>query len=299
MKPAAVLIASFQVPVLSDDHKRILKELLARYAKVVVVLRVAPVKGSRVNPFDFSTREAMLKAAYPSLVVLSLRDHPSASVWSRHLEHLLEERFPGEPYRLCAAPDSAPSFYTGTLPVEVWSSEEYSVPADPCAEEKGSLPRSEDFRRGVQYAYCQVYPKATPTVDVALLDGGRVLLGRKPEREGWRLPGGFVDPTDDGYEAAAVRELEEECGAVQTGSMRYLGSARIDDWRYRGEVDRVLTLLFATEFLSGVPQAGDDLAEVAWFEVAELEAMMAAGQIAEEHHVLIRLLLQSEVVGQK
>jgi bifunctional NMN adenylyltransferase/nudix hydrolase len=291
MKQTAVLIARFQTPSFPGESRQLLHHLLAHYAKVVVVLRVAPVRGSRANPLDFPVREAMLKEAYPTLPVLALRDHPSAAVWSEHLEALLAKHFPGEEYILFMSPDATPFPYTGTLPVQVLPFEEEESPAEPCGEDTEDVLPTEAFRRGIRYAYCRTYARVNPTVDVALLDGGKILLGKKKERDGWRLPGGFADPGDESFEAAAVRELREECGAVQTAAMRYIGSARIDDWRYRTEADKVLTLLFATTLLSGMPQAGDDLAEVGWFDLVHLEGMLAAGDIAEEHHVLIRLLL--------
>lgn len=294
MKQTAVLIARFQTPSFPGEGRQLINHLLAHYAKVVVVLRVAPVRGSRVNPLDFPVREALLKEAYPALPVLALRDHPSSAVWSEHLEALLAEHFPGEQYMLFIGSETTPSPYTGTLPIRVLPFEEKEGPADPCGKDAEDVLPSEAFRRGIRYAFCSTYARVNPTVDVALLDGGKVLLGKKKERDGWRLPGGFADPADESFEAAAARELREECGAVQTGAMRYIGSARIDDWRYRTEADKVLTLLFATTLIAGTPQAGDDLAEVEWFDLARLEGMLAAGAIAEEHHVLIRLLLDHD-----
>jgi len=64
----------------------------------------------------------------------------------------------------------------------------------------------------------------------------------------WRFLGGFADASDENYEAAANRELTEECGSVETGKMQYIGSAKIDDWRYRNEADKIITLFLIQRF---------------------------------------------------
>ena len=63
----------------------------------------------------------------------------------------------------------------------------------------------------------------------------------------------------------ARRELKEETGIV-AGSMDYLGSVKIDDWRYKPEVDKIITSIFHTsidESTTVNPQ--DDICELRWF----------------------------------
>jgi bifunctional NMN adenylyltransferase/nudix hydrolase len=124
-------------------------------------------------------------------------------------------------------------------------------------------------------------------------DGTQVLLGKKHHATAWRFPGGFADPTDTDYEEAAKRELQEECGDIKTTAVNYIGSAKIDDWRYRSEADKIITLLFKTTLVSGIAKANDDLGDVAWFPVAALQEMAEQGAIVKEHLVLINLLLKN------
>lgn len=296
MNATAVIIARFQTPYLHEGHRHLLDTIRSRHHKVVIVLGVSPLKGSRRNPFDFYTRERLLKKDYPDLVVLPLSDHPSDVVWSHNLDRLLQDSFPQEPFILYGSRDSFLPCYHGRLPVEElpqWGSHSATAIRQDCSDQ---VLDSEDFRLGINYACHNTYPKVYPTVDIALLQAGRqkVLLGKKHNRQEWRLPGGFADPTDSSFEAAARRELAEECGPVEAGVLHYVGSAQIDDWRYRREADKVLTLLFATDLLFGNPRAGDDLERVEWFDVSRLEEMIARGEIAAEHHILIRLLLAHE-----
>jgi bifunctional NMN adenylyltransferase/nudix hydrolase len=295
MKNTGVIIARFQTPYLHEGHKYLLNEIQQKHNRIVVVLGVSPVKGSRRNPFDFYTREKLLKQYMPELVVLPLADHPSDISWSKQLDALLHSAFPLESFVLYGSRDSFIPAYTG----------HYSTIALPEAGDHSATAIRDsnsdkvldtvDFRMGINYAYHNVYPKAYPTVDVAVLreNNTEVLLGKKSTSAKWRFPGGFVDPTDSNYEAAARRELTEECGALETGDMHYVGSAQIDDWRYRSETDKILTTLFKTELLFGNPKANDDLEDLAWFPVNELSSMMATGKITGEHMILVKLLLNN------
>ncbi|HEY0067188.1 MAG TPA: NUDIX hydrolase, partial [Flavisolibacter sp.] len=69
MSTTAVIIARFQTPYLHEGHQYLVGRIRAAHNKVVIVLGVSPVKGSRRNPFDFYTRERMIKSLYPETVV--------------------------------------------------------------------------------------------------------------------------------------------------------------------------------------------------------------------------------------
>ncbi len=152
-----------------------------------------------------------------------------------------------------------------------------------------------DFRMGINYAYHNRYDAVHTTVDIALLrnEGTEVLLGKKHGATQWRFPGGFADPADACFEDAAGRELQEECGEVITSQMQYVGSVRIDDWRYRNEADKIMTLFYKTDYMAGEVKANDDLAELGWFATDQLLAMIDAKTITAEHHVLVNLLVKN------
>ncbi len=298
MKTTAVIIARFQTPYLHPGHHQLIESIAARHRKTVVALGMNPVKGSRRNPYDFYTRERMLKAAYPSLFVLPLADHPSDEVWSGNLDALLQSSFPAESFVLYGSRDSFIPAYSGALPVEELPGREGHSATALRTEYADAVLDSQDFRMGINYAYHNTYATVHTTVDIALFKEERscLLLGKKKGRDGWRLPGGFADVTDAGFEAAAHRELTEECGPLEVGAMQYVGSMQVDDWRYRREVNKVMTLLFATDLLYGSPKAADDLEKVEWFAVSGLEAMIADGQIVSEHQPLVKMLMQKNFV---
>lgn len=295
MKTTGVIIARFQTPYLHEGHKFLINEIKGRHNKMVIVLGVSPVKGSRRNPFDFYTREKLLKQFEPELVVLPLSDNPSDQVWSQQLDALLASTFSMEQFVLYGSRDSFIRYYSGHFTVQELP-EKGTHSASSIRDENGDkVLNSVDFRLGINYAYHSMYPKVYPTVDIAVLneDNSEVLLGKKHLATQWRFPGGFTDPEDESFEAAARRELSEECGPIEVRNMQFVGSAKIDDWRYRNETDKIITSFFKTNLVYGKPQAADDLADLAWFPVNELAAMTEKNQITAEHHVLVQQLLKN------
>ncbi len=293
MKTTGVIIARFQTPYLHEGHKYLLNEIRPHHNKIVVVLGVSPVKGSCRNPFDFYTRERLLKQYAPDLVILPLSDHPDDGVWSERLDGLLCNTFSHESFVLYGSRDSFIPYYSGDLPV-VALPEQGDYSATTIRDENADrVLDTVDFRMGINYAYHNRYDAVHPTVDIALLrnEGKEVLLGKKPGAAQWRFPGGFADPADASYEAAAARELQEECGELRTGAMQYVGSAKIDDWRYRSEADKIMTLFFKAEYVSGAAKANDDLAELAWFYTRTLPDMLDTNSITPEHHTLVNMLI--------
>lgn len=293
MKSTGVIIARFQTPYLHEGHHHLIQSVKALHHRTVIILGTSPVKSSKRNPFDFHTRERMIKADYPAIPVLALKDCASDRLWSKKLDEVLDTAFPGESFILYGSRNSFSDLYTGKWATELLLEKGTFSATDVRENHSDDVLDTQDFRMGINYACYSRYNTVYPTVDIALFNGDRtsLLLGRKPDESTWRLPGGFADTTDLSYEVAAQRELAEECGTFTTGDMRYIGSCRVDDWRYRGECDKIMTLLFTTTLLEGKPEAGDDLAEVQWFSVADLQGMAAQQQINETHIPLVQLIL--------
>lgn len=293
MKGTGVIIARFQTPYLHEGHILLIEETQKKHNKVVIVLGVSPLSGSRRNPYDFYTREKMLKKAFPDVVVLPLSDHPSDHEWSRGLDKLLKSTFTNEKFSLYGSRDSFIKYYSGNL-------ETFEIPAkgkfnatEIRNEYADKVSDSEDFRGGILYALYNTYTKVYPTVDIAVFRNDRteVLLGKKSINNKWRFIGGFVDPTDESYEAAALRELKEECGPIEVSNINYEASANIDDWRYRAEADQIITIFYGVDYVFGNPQAADDIAEVTWVKISELPEMMERKDTTPEHINLFKHII--------
>lgn len=289
-----VIIARFQTPYLHAGHLGLIECVKAKHRKMVIVLGVSPLLGSKRNPLDFHTREKMIRKACPDVVVLPLADHPLDVVWSANLDRMLMNTFPGAGFKLYGSRDSFTTHYSGKYEVE-----ELPPHGDISASEiretvKDQVVDSLEFRSGVIYAYANTYSKVYATADIAVFrnDKEEILLGKKENDQKWRLLGGFSDPTDESFEAAALRELMEECGPIEVSPLQYEGSFRVDDWRYRNETDKIITTLFSTDFISGEPKGTDDIIEVNWFPVSALSKMIDAEHITNTHHTLLRTLIK-------
>ncbi len=266
-----VIVGRFQTPFLSEAHVDLIRTVAARHAKILIVLGVGPALVTRRNPLPFEARKQMLLEAFPEATVLPLKDGPSDAAWSRRLDELISDTFPTDDAMLYGGRDGFVASYSGRH-----SATELESPARASGtalrEEAARRARnSQDFRAGVVFAAFHQYPKCFPTVDVAIFseDGTRLLLARKEAESDFRFIGGFADPDSPCYEADARREVQEETG-VEITEPEYVGSLLVDDWRYRGEVDKIKSLLFRARLVSGRPQAQDDIAEVRWFDVAKL-----------------------------
>src|SRR5579871_469366 len=218
MKKIGVIIARFQSPYLHEGHKTLIQQVKKNHNKAVIVLGVSPVLASRKNPLDFHTRERMIKREYSDIVVLPLSDHPLDTKWSRNLDTLLSDSFPGAEFRLYGSRDSFIPHYSGRF--ETVELPETNSTSATLIREKISdqVLDSQEFRIGIIYAYANTYLKVYATVDIAVFKDNKteILLGRKNIDNKWRLLGGFSDPTDESYEDAAKRELTEECGPIET-----------------------------------------------------------------------------------
>ena len=293
MNAIGIIIARFQSPYLHEGHKALMESVKKNHNKIVIVLGVSPVLSSRKNPLDFHTREKMIKKTFPEVVVLPIRDHPLDSKWSANLDALLSDSFPGSKFILYGSRNSFIPHYLGkNKVVDLPETGDYNATIIR-NEISDTVLDSQEFRTGVIYACSNTYLKVYPTVDIAVFrnDKSEILLGQKTIDGKWRLLGGFSDPTDDSYEDAARRELTEECGPINITEMKYEKSFRVDDWRYRSEADKIITSLFSTDFISGEPAGSDDIAEVRWFKLDDVDKMIRDQSTAQEHYPQLSLLM--------
>ena len=289
----AVIIARFQTPYLHEGHQQLISKVRETHTKLIILLGVSPITGSRKNPYDYYTREKMIKADYPELIVLPISDHPSDKVWSENLDTLLRGVFPNEQFVLYGSRDSFIPYYHGKFEtIELPEHGDYNA-TELRRQYADKVLSSNDFRAGILYAYYNQYTKVYPTVDIAMFRNNKIeiLLGKKSINNKWRFVGGFADPEDADYETAAKRELTEECGEMQTTAMTYETSRKINDWRYRNEADKIITLLFSCDYEAGEPKAQDDIIDISWFRLAELPQMIADGLISDEHAGLFNFIL--------
>ncbi|HLP52719.1 MAG TPA: NUDIX domain-containing protein [Chitinophagales bacterium] len=283
-KDIGIIVGRFQVNELHPGHCELINDVASRHKRVLVFLGVAPALVTRSNPLDFITRKEMLLQTFPNITVLSLPDTPSDMDWSRELDSRIREACPVGSVVLYGSRDSFIRYYSGHFETVELPAYQNTSGSEVRLNISREIKASPDFRAGVIFAAYNQYPKVYPTVDVAIVKGTEVLLGRKPNQNKFRFIGGFTDPADNNYEEAAAREAEEET-CVTIANVKYAGSAKIDDWRYRSEEDKIITHFFTAEYKDGEAEAKDDIAELKWFNSNAL----SPNDIVAEHHVLLHL----------
>lgn len=283
-----VIVGRFQVPALHDAHREIFDHVIDEHGKVLVFLGVSPLWVTQENPLDFEARKQMILEAYPDVNVFYIKDVHDDALWSKRLDEMIQSVLsPAQSAVLYGGRDSFINHYTGGFPTREFQQETWVSGSEVRKQiSRRSTKASADFRAGVIWAASNKYPTAYPTVDIAIYHDERrekVLLGRKPDERQFRFIGGFATPESDSYEDDAAREVMEEAG-IEVRNIAYLGSFKIDDWRYRPEVDKIKTLFFEAFIVGGTPRPGDDIAEVKWFNVADL----SADQIVPTHLPLLQ-----------
>lgn len=278
----AVVTGHFQVQELHPELENLLSGLAKKHKKLLVFINVSPALTTRRNPLDFATRKEMILKKFPEFLIFPLPEMPDEHSRSEELDQRISTVFPDEEAVIYELKNGSAQDYSGKF--DCIQTDQFS---DFQEKEISIITKSSrKFRTGIIYATKNQYPKVYPTVDVAIMDGQKILLGRKPHQDLFRFIGGFVDPTDLRYEQAAIREAFEETG-VEIADLEYAGSAQIDDWRYRNEDDKIITTLFKAKYISGNPVAQDDIAELKWFDLTQLKEE----NFVKEHRILFQLLI--------
>jgi bifunctional NMN adenylyltransferase/nudix hydrolase len=286
-----VIVGRFQVDELTEAHRMLINRVRDYCNKLVIILGEPLAPLTDKNPLSAKARELMLCQELGIVEVEILKDHPSDATWSQNLDKILNRY---DNVTLYGGRDSFIPFYTGQFPTQVITLPDVRVSA---TERRKYLARSYSnapaFRHGVIHAVENRYPIVYPTVDVAVLrkkaQSTDMLLARKPNSLQWRFVGGFVDKADDNYMAAAGRELHEEVKNINTHELEYIGSFKIDDPRYRGTKDSIMTTFFKTYMMSGDPQPADDIEELKWFSMDYFNPNI----LVDEHFDLYMALINS------
>jgi len=289
-----VIIARFQVDKLHDQQRKMIDIVCENHKKVLIFLGVSRGVATRRNPMDFSTRKAMVQKLYPNVVILPLQDNRCDKSWSKNLDELINISFPANKALLYGGRDSFMPHYLGKFKTTELTSD-YEISGTEIRKEVSrEIIESQEFRAGVIYSIYSNYPKVFPTVDVcAYNQEGQILLAKKPNETKWRFIGGFVDATDSDYERAAYREFMEETNACHINNLKYILSAKVDDWRYRKEKDGIMTTLFLGSFGFGKETPSDDIDDLKWFDVSYFTKFdNIKHQIMDEHQYMMVKLVE-------
>ncbi len=285
-----VIVGRFQVPELHEGHLDVIEYVCSNHDKVLLFLGLSPLKATPENPLDFQARRQMIAAQFPDIEILYIKDMWSDEIWSKRLDEQIEDILTASQTALLyGGRDSFIEHYKGKHPTQELEAEQ-KVSGSEIRKEIGRnrTKATVEWREGATWAAMARFPTAYTAVDVAIFneDESRILLGRKEHEPLWRLPGGFSTPDSETFEQDARREVEEETNLAITDPI-YVGSFKINDWRYRGERDKIKTILFKAKKQFGDARGGDDLPEIKWHEVETL----VDSDIMPNHRELIRAVV--------
>lgn len=284
-----VIVARFMVHELHEAHKDLIQSVIDRHERVIVFLGCSPLRNTPNAPLDFKHRQAMIHEDFPNVEVHYVDDNRSDEVWSANLDRQIAKwSAPGQTATLYGSRDSFLKHYKGKNPTCELEPEIFISGSQVRKSISVNYPSSKDYRAGVIAATFQHYPTAYQTVDIAILneDETELLLAKKPGEKQWRFVGGFSDPRSESLEEDARREVQEETG-IEISDPKYIGSTKINDWRFRGEKDCIKTALFTAKYMFGKPEGADDVEAVKWFKIADL----TVSDFVPEHHKLFDMFL--------
>lgn len=125
------------------------------------------------------------------------------------------------------------------------------------------------------------YSNPTPTVDVILQRGSKVLMiksKKDPFKGQLALPGGFVNEGETVEDAMKREAMEETSFEVEPIDILGVYSDPRRDPR-----KHIMTTVFVGIILGGSGKAGDDAASIEWVELADIERQ----QIAFDHATIL------------
>ena len=286
-KPAdvAVVVGRFQVNELHEAHIDLINSVTQKHDRVLIFLGNSIIRNTTTNPLDYRARRAMIADKFPNVEIHYINDNPSDIAWSKNLDRLIAEQLlPMQTVTLYGSRDSFLKCYGGKYNVCELEATTFISGTEVRRRVCNNYPPTADYRAGMIAATAYRYPTAYQTVDIAVVNDKReILLARKPDEKKWRFIGGFSDPRSPSLEIDAKREVSEEAG-VEVDNITYIGSTLIDDWRYRGEQDKIKTALFVAKYVYGKPEGADDVAEVKWVPIG---TGLSKDNIEPLHHVLV------------
>jgi len=287
-----VVVGRFQSPKLHAGHLHLLIETAKRHKNVLILLGSARVQNSRLNPLDYQTRKSMISGYFDTFKVQPLWDMPSDEDWSKQIDGIVAKLFPGQKATIYGSRDSCLKYYSGRLK---------TLKIPPISDAKATALRkfvksrdSKNFREGVIYAANTALPTSFQAVDAVIVatkynEITKVLLGRKKTdpKDKYRFIGGFVDPADESLEQAVIREAQEETGgsAAYNNHATYLGSVRVNDWRYAKEDSKIMTAVFIVYHSWGDVKPSDDISALKWFDLVDLKPEV----LVPQHRPILKL----------
>lgn len=288
-----VLIARFQVHELHEGHHYLIQQVMKNHKKTIIFLGVSHFVGTRKNPLDFDTRKKMIQSQYPEAVIVSIPDNQSNQKWTKEIDKRIREIYPHGNPLLYGSRDSFIPYYIqnggkfDTKELEPLGTYTGTDVRRIISEE---VKNSSDFRCGVIYHAYNTFTRVVPTVTMAAINNNKLLLCKKVDDEKFRFISGFLFTEDKSIKDSMNRIYTKDTGGKsQIISTKYIDSVKVDDWRFRGEEDKVMTQFFECQISNSDLEPSDDIIELKYFDLKDLKTIDE--NLVQEHKELFAILL--------
>jgi len=236
-----VVIGRFQTPYLHEGHQDLINYARNKSDKLLILIGVSDAVGTDREPMDFETRKGLF---LNNDIVMPLKDMPCDIDWSNQVDNIIKSLafekaiiFGGKDNSICG-------YYKGEHEINIMIAKSDKNATD--LRKSVKVKSSQDFREGIIYHTQKRYPIVYSTVDIIIKKDGKYLVGKKGDK--YCFVGGFVDAGDKTLQDAALRELKEETGITQFCTIDYLGSMKINDYRYAKTKDSIMTNCFIVTY---------------------------------------------------
>lgn len=268
-----IIVGRFQVDSLHEAHMQLIDFVIKEHSETIIIIGSSKLPNTRKNPLPFEARRQMISDIYPDVRIYNIQDQYDDFLWSVSLDSIITNSITlSQKPVLYGSRDSFIKSYQGKYDTIELETDVYVSGT----EVRNNIAKNNMFTRecraGIIWASFNRYPTSYQAVDNAIFneDYTKLLLVRKPGESKYRFCGGFVDPKTSSLEANARREVGEELHIEITDPV-YIGSCFIDDWRYKGEVDGVMTTLFQSKYMYGSITPDDDICEAKWFVIKDIK----------------------------
>ena len=273
-----VIVGRFQIDRPHPAHMELILQALDKHQNIVILLGISPLINTKRNPLDFISRKLMIEQYFNTyndrMIITQLPDQYSDKEWSKEVDKRIKEIHPTKSIVLYGGRDSFINYYTGNFDTQEVEQEVYISATDARLNASQKILKSLEYRIGLINGAYSRYNSVISTVDIVVFNNQntKILLAKKSAEDGWRFIGGHEDPSDTSGEHAAKRELTEETGGnAEFEIVDYIGRFQIDDWRYKNEVDSVMTTFYKAKHIFGPIQPDDDIDMLQWFDIDKLD----------------------------
>lgn len=259
-KRLGVVVGRFHVPMLHEGHRHVIDTAYTQSDHVIICIGDTGGYPTPRNPLTYEARRAMVHEVYPDATVVMIRDQWNATVWSRLLDRIITANGGdcAERVLLFGSRDSFLAQYNGIY---------QTVAVDAVVAPSGTGIRQmiadgvysgAGLERAGQILYQMTRPPLVyAAVGVAIVDSSRrrVLLNAlERDDDHARFIEVPVMFTDTSLVDVIVQYVNDSMHTNVRRVPTIVGSAFVDDPRYKGSDDTVMMTLFYMTLDSDVLQ---------------------------------------------